>query len=141
MGHILSKFIDYKIYLVGVSLLVSNELLGNDTIPKKIYKEEFHWKKDGIKLSGSELRNEIFKVPQAIPLYKKAQKEKTIGYFLCGAAAILGFLSSKNNDTLNPKNNTGLKIATIVTGSGAIISLSRSIKNMKKAVKAYNSTY
>ena len=138
----LSKFIDYRICLVGLSLFISNEFFGNDTIPNKIYKEGFHWRKNGIKLSDRELRNELYKVPLAIPFYKKAKRERIIGFSLTGAAGILGLLSSKrNNDGFNPKKNIGLKIATIVTASGGIISLCRSIKNMKKAVMAYNTTY
>ena len=95
---------------------------------------------DGKRLTVKELKEEIYKVPEAIPYYEKSQTKKWIGYI----GLILGvtfILISKNKDIYsveygNPKIGFLLAGIFFITASDYLILKSFSL--LKKAINIHN---
>jgi hypothetical protein len=102
------------------------------------------YKMDGTRISGQQLKEEIYKVPAAIPLYKKAKTSKILGYSFFVPAIVFALTTSQGNyhrrsdSTYGPRR--GLQIASLLSGGASVYFLFHSLTLYKKAVRARNSS-
>lgn len=107
----------------------------------QITKKGVHWRMDGSKLNLKELKSAIYKVPEAIPYYKRANNRKVIGFSLLAPAVAFAFLGRMNLDVNSPRygnNRSGFSAAAIITYGTSIFFMASSLKQLKKAVGKYN---
>lgn len=106
-----------------------------DTSSKKtgnIYFKGFSgWKQNGVRLKQKEFKQEIYKVPAAVPFYKKGNTNIILCYPFFASGAALLFINSKNQ-------SYGLFIASTGLISGGILTAILSHHNLKKAARIYN---
>lgn len=96
----------------------------------KIYFKSFAgWKQNGVRLKQKEFKQEIFKVPAAIPFYKKGNTNLILSYCLLGSGSILLLV--------NPQS-TGVLLTSFGLVTGGIVTVVLSRHNFKKAVRTYN---
>ena len=102
------------------------------------------YKMDGNRISQKEFKTEVYKVPSAIPFYKKAKTNEIIGFSFFAVAAGLGIFGDANKyssrDTVYRKGRiSGYQISMIVSTGGTYYFLLHSISLYKKALRARNS--
>lgn len=113
----------------------------SSTITKKTFGP---YKMDGNRISAQQLKEEIYKVPAAIPLYKKAKTSKILGYSFFVPAIVFALTTSQGNyhhrsdSTYGPRR--GLQIASLLSGGASVYFLFHSLTLYKKAVRARNSS-
>ncbi len=108
-----------------------------------IYQKGPAWRMNGKKLKAKELKQEIYKVPAAIPYYKKAQTNFNLSIVALAATGTF-LLFSKEKDSGSPnfgKRKTGFLIAGLVSGGISAHLAFRGKKNMRIAVKLRNTAY
>ena len=110
-------------------------------------KNQLHFKtfsgfrKDGKKISMGEFKTEIYKVPAAIPIYKKAARNYTFSYVSGASMSTFMLLSrraSNNSSAGFGKRKTGFVIAGIVSMGAFYYLHFRSNKQLKQAAKIHN---
>ena len=102
------------------------------------------FKMDGIRISPKEFKTEVYKVPSAIPFYKKAKTNEIIGYSFFAAMAGLAIFGDDNNyrrrDTVHRKGRiSAYQISMTISTAGTLYFLLHSIKLYKKAIRVRNS--
>lgn len=136
-----------KKILPSILILISFHTFSQDTSINKqidIYRKWPGWKMDGRWLKGNELKQELYKVPDAIPLYQKSKKNLIIAASCLVSSATFAFLSRQESDIGSPnfgKNKTGFAIAGIIAGGAGINFFIRSKKQLKKAIRIRNEKY
>jgi len=107
----------------------------------EIYRKWPAWKMDGRRLFPKELRQEIFKVPAAIPYYKKSEVNKISSYLLLavGMGAVLIGKDDLRKDSLHyNKEKTVYSILSITGLGGSLYFTFRFSTNLKKAIRIRN---
>ena len=111
---------------------------GNNQLSFKTFRG---WQMNGQKLSYEEFKNEIYKVPAAVPYLKKSKNNTVIYYSLLAPFTFFVIKGFQKNDFNSPrygKDNTGYKIAALVTGGISYYFLIRSQKQRNQAVRLHN---
>lgn len=139
----MKKLLSVKIILTGCFFLFSVSLFAQDTThlaDNQIYWKWPHYKMDGRRLRGKEFADEMYKVPQAIPYYKKAMKNRTIGSLLVVPITIAAFLIKEPSGAyyVSTKTNSLYYGSIIVASGGLIYCFLRSKKYFKKAISIHN---
>ena len=112
-----------------------------DIITKKTFGP---YKMDGNRISQKEFKTEVYKVPSAISIYKKAKTNEIIGFSFFAATVGLAIFGDANKyssrDTVYRKGRiSGYQISMIISTGGTYYFLLHSISLYKKAVRARNS--
>ncbi len=133
-----------KIILLLLMFVCCNSF-SQDTAGRKTNQIRFKafggWRMDGKKISIKNFKNEIYKVPAAIPAYTKSEKNIKIGYVCAITGSILTLLGQPVRDIGSPrfgKNNTAFKIGGIIFIGTAVYLIFRSNKQLKQAVRIHN---
>ena len=135
-----------KLFIITV-FFIGLKSFGQHTTAKQtdyIYKKGGHWRLDQHKLNGKDLKNELYKVPAAIPYYKKAKTSEIIGYSFIAPTVLFALLGKQNRVITNHgygKNKFGFQIAGILSSGAIIFFLARSMKNLKKAAAIHNEKF
>ena len=142
---IVLKFIKMRKVILILLIFVPFESFSQDTASKKenqiYFKASSGWRMDGRQLSSKDFKNEIYKVPAAIPLYRKGTTNRTIAFTCMIPVVTFGFLGRRVTDVTSPrfgKNNIGYVIASIISSGMAIYFMTTSKKQLKKAVRIHN---
>jgi hypothetical protein len=105
-----------------------------------IYKKWPSWRMDGHKLNGKKLKAELYKVPAAIPYYKKSKTNVILAYSFSGAGLATILISSitRGVPPYNPNNQKTIKsIGTGLSIIGAITAIIY-VSNLEKAIRIHN---
>jgi hypothetical protein len=101
------------------------------------------YRMDGRRISGMELKKEIFKVPDAALLYKKANTSRILGYSFAVPLIIYAITDNQNNYHWRRDSTyrlrRGFTIGAVLSGIAANYFLFHSISLYKKAIRARNS--
>jgi hypothetical protein len=134
---------------VGLFLIFFTvNLFAQDSTNKKtgiITKKTFApYKMDGRRISGEQFKQEIYKVPAAIPLYKKAKTSQIIGSSFFVPMALIAFFGDPNKrnarDTVVGRTKIrGYHVGLLLSEGGFFYFLFRSFSLYKKAIRARNS--
>jgi hypothetical protein len=133
-----------KILLCVLFLNLSLSILAQDSTSSKNNQIQFkpfsRYNMNGHRLSEKQLKTELYKVPAAIPFYKKAKTQKITGclLFIGGAAS---FALSDNNVLGNSgrRINAGAIVGFTAMAVSFPILLS-SFKQLKKSIAIHNET-
>jgi hypothetical protein len=103
-----------------------------------------HYRIDGNRISKQEFKTEVYKVPTAIPFYKKAKTNEIIGFSFFAVMAGVAIFGDANRysyrDTVYRKGRiNGYQIGMIISAGGTCYFLLHSIGLYKKAIRARNS--
>jgi GTP:adenosylcobinamide-phosphate guanylyltransferase len=132
-----------KLVLV-LSFLITQKVFSQNT--DSSYNRSLHfkpfkgWYKNDMRLKSKELKNEFYKVPAAIPYYKKASTSKIVAYFSYAAMSTCYIIARSKNNQLSNKNYQAYQITGIAFGIASIITQLSSFRNFKKGAKTYNKT-
>jgi hypothetical protein len=135
-----------KVFTVCL-LCVLQSAFSQDTSAKKnqiFFKPIIGWRMDGHRLSFKEFKQEIYNVPAAIPVFKKAKTNQIIGYssFVSGVLfLIFGKEVTNINSPRFRKKNTGFQIAGIFFEGASLYFILHSHKQFKQAVRLHNQAY
>jgi hypothetical protein len=102
------------------------------------------WRMNGHSLTSKEFKNEIYKVPPAIPVFNKATTNRAISFGLMVPMGIFTLLASQAPEVGSPrfgKNNNEFLIAAFITGGFSWYFLSHSQKQYKKAAMLHNAAF
>jgi len=99
--------------------------------PGLIHKKGFNFYKDDHQLKAKELKQELYRVPAAIPYYKKYKTGMILAYSLIGSGLISTFLLSNG-----PKD--GFDKAGLILVAGGAASAIVSLNSRKHAIRQYN---
>ena len=136
MGIVL-KFTKMKLLLpVIILLLPTTVLYAQDTsrISGDIYFKPFvGWKKNEVRLTRKEFKQEIYRVPAAIPYYGKGNTNLILTYSMLTGGLILAFISSQDHSDSN-----GLILAGLGLVSAGLFTAIRSHHHFRTAAKVYN---
>lgn len=140
--------LNMKIIFLFCLLLASATFFGQDTASNGNNQLSFKtfrgWQMNGQKLTYKEFKNEIYKVPAAVPYLKKSKNSTVIYYSLLAPFTFFVIKGLQKNDFNSPrygKNNTGYKIAAFATGGISLFFLIRSQKQRDEAVRIHNNFY
>jgi hypothetical protein len=139
------KFIN-KIEMKKITLLIililPLILFAQDSTRKKSSQISYTfwgYKKDGMRLNGIGLKEELYKVPAAIPYYKKASTAKILAISFGIPGSVIVLIAAKNKQAAPFLNKqTGLKITGLTLLSGSLIFLLSYSSNLKKAIRLHN---
>jgi hypothetical protein len=128
-------------------MLIAINAKAQDSTNKKtgiITKKTFGpYRMNGEKLSRKELKAELYKVPTAIPLYKKAKTSEILGASFIVPVALLAFLGDPNKynyrDTVHRTRKKGFYIGLLLSEGASFYFFFHSISLYKKAIRARNS--
>jgi hypothetical protein len=100
---------------------------------------------DGRRISGQQFKEEIYKVPAAIPLYKKTKTSQIIGRSFFVPMALIAFFGDPNKrnsrDTVLGRTKIrGYHVGLLLSEGGFFYFLFRSFSLNKKAIRARNSS-
>ncbi len=109
-------------------------------ITKKIFGP---YRMNGEKLSWKEVKAELYRVPAAIPLYKKAKTNEILGASFIVPVVLFAFLGDPNKynyrDTVHRTRIKGYYIGLFLSEGVSLYFFFHSISLYKKAVRARNS--
>lgn len=101
------------------------------------------YRMDGTRISGQQFKEEIYKVPAAIPLYKKAKTSKIICLSSFVPMAMLAFFGNPNKypsrDSLGRFRLRGYYVGLLLSEASIIYFFFRSDKFYKKSIRTRNS--
>ena len=119
---------------VLLSFILIDSIHAQDTSNKKtgnIYFKPFAgWQQDGVRLKKQEFKQEIYRVPAAIPYFKKGNTNLILSYCLLGRAGSILLL-------INPQN-TAIALTGFTLFTGGIVTTFLSVMNFRKAARVYN---
>jgi len=120
-----------------------NSFSQDSLTPKKqiSFKTFSGWRMDGKRLAMKEFKNEIYKVPAAIPIYNKGTQNRTIGFICIAPLAVFSIASGGPGELSGSghgKNNTVFLIGAFISSVTATYLLLRSDKQLKKAARIHN---
>jgi len=134
-----------KKIIFSLLVLIAINAHAQDSTNKKtgiITKKTFGpYRMNGEKLSWKQVTAELYKVPSAIPLYKKAKTSQILGYSFFVPFAVIALANNQNNNrrlysTYRPRH--GLVIMGLLSGGVSIYFLYHSLSLYKKAIRAHN---
>ncbi len=100
------------------------------------------YKINGLKLSGDQLKEEIYKTAEAVPYYRKAKTSKTMAYVILAPLAVTALLLSPKDafsgTTEYRRKQTSYYIATTLFSASVIYFILNNKKQLKKAVRIRN---
>lgn len=133
-----------KRIIVILILLFSIKNYAQDSANKNtnhIYKTGKRWSMNGDKLSNKELKTELYKIPAAIPVYKKARTNEIIGYSFAVPMLVFTLLAKQSSDISSPsygKNKRGFQIAGIISAGAVMYFILQAAKFKKMAIRVHN---
>lgn len=130
-----------RVYILFALLLINFKDLISQDSSGLIIKKGIGWRIDGKRISGSELKTKIYKVPEAIPVYKKAKKNLTLSYPMAISGIIFALLGQDVHDVASPrfgKKFIGFRISGLVLMGTALYCAIRSGKQFKQAIQIRN---
>lgn len=133
-----------KIFTIYLLFTYANSFSQDSSLskPNQIYwKSLSGWRMNGQSLSSKEFKTEIYKVPAAIPVYKKGKRNRVIA-FSClvpmGVCLLLGRQEPNPASSQFGKTKKGFLIVGGLS-SGAVIYFSlHSKKQLKEAARIHN---
>jgi hypothetical protein len=101
------------------------------------------YKMEGKRISGQQFKEEIYKVPAAIPFYKKAKTSQIIGSSFFIPLTLIALFGDPNKyhsrDSLGRFRLRGYYVGLLLSEASIIYFFFRSNKFYKKAIRARNS--
>lgn len=131
------KIIFTNILIFCLIITFGQDSTGKTQVP--ITKNSFgRYFMNGNKLSQKELKAELFKVPAAIPVYKKAKRNETISIIssLAGLGCVL--LDKPRTNSIPYKQHNGWFWGGIALTGNSVFFLLQSLNLVKKAVQIRN---
>ncbi len=134
-----------KILIPLLILFFAINAFGQDSTNKNtgiITKKTFGpYRIDGNRISQREFKTELYKVPAAIPYYKKAKSNEIGVYAFLGVTGVFVFLSNRTTRygyTGPAKNQETFLISALIAEATSIYFYFRSSANMKRAIRLRN---
>ena len=131
------------IFLHLISLFLFCNIYSQDSSSQtnKIIQKWPGWSLNGNKISRSELKTEIYKVPEAVPFYEKHQKYRVMGVIGLGASVIFTLIDAKDRNNFDGEREIWKRIASTATLTVTLFCLIKSVSPLKKAIKIRNAAY
>ena len=108
---------------------------------EKIKRVGGKWEIDGRKLNATELEREVYKNSNAIPLYKRYKRRRTLGYVFGTATVDSGIIYGLSMNRFQNPKSVWKPLTVIATGSATIFFFLSSNQSLKKAVRIRNLEY
>jgi hypothetical protein len=109
-----------------------------DSSYKHLSLKTYNYKLNGKRISNATFKSEIFKVPEAIPFYKRSKTQLWLGIALFTPGIIMTQEAQRRNpQRTNSAQNRLLASGGALICSGIYLAIKR-YSNHKKAIKAYN---
>ena len=133
-----------KSFLLICLVFVSSPLYSQDTtrsVENEIIFKCNKWRLNGKRIYKDEVKEEMMKVDEAFPYYKKSRNNLIIGLIAYVPMVTFALLGKQNLNEISPnfgKPNIAFSIAGFVSAGVLFYEFARYSKNSKKAARIYN---